>query len=178
MSRYFSWMDKDHYSLASNFRTCDKQGNTLDYFTTYLTQDAIVNDKQGEGKTYLYIEKNDVTEDEKLLGFFTLRSSSLIVRGDDLRAYYGQPALEIYELAVHKDYQGQGIGSKLIKEIFAKACELNENYLGIKHIVVCAKESAVPFYEKSFFRRIDDIVPRSYDNNNCVAMSVRLQTKT
>ena len=85
----------------------------------------------------------------------------------------GEPAVEIYELAVHKDYQKQGIGTDIIKTIFAQVYELSEKYLGIKHIVVCAKPTAINFYKKFNFKEIDKLVPRTYDNKNCVAMSVR-----
>ena len=173
MKRYFVEFNNSHIPLCEKFKTLDLQPNECDYFQDYLAYNALLDCKQGLGKTFLFIEEEN--EDKKIIGFYTLKASSLIINDMYSKEKQGEPAVEIYELAVHKDYQKQGIGTDIIKTIFAQVYELSEKYLGIKHIVVCAKPTAINFYKKFNFKEIDKLVPRTYDNKNCVAMSVRLK---
>ena len=64
-----------------------------------------------------------------------------------------RPVLYIYELQVHQEHTGKGIGSKILKKI-EKFC--NINFPGITHILLtCLKNNtrAIAFYSKNGFRR-------------------------
>lgn len=146
-----------------------------DYFHQYLCFNGLLDNQDGTAKTYIYVERDG--EHEKILGFYSIRCSSLIVNNGDNGERIGEPALEILELAVHKDYQGQGIGSDMIKTIFSTAYELKNKFLGIRHIVVCAKSTAKSYYERFGFEELPTYrkIPRSSGNQDCIGMSVRLE---
>lgn len=175
INNYIEQMHKKHIRLIRNFRATDINDSLgSDYFNNYLTYNGLLDNQQGIGKTFLYIR--DTGKEQILLGFYTLRCSSLIVDDTENNEKLGEPAIEIFELAVHKDYQRQGIGSTLMKNIFYTAHTMNTEYLGVKHLIVCAKRSAIPFYTKFKFKELSDEkkIPRSIDNQACVGMSVKI----
>lgn len=63
------------------------------------------------------------------------------------------PAIKIGRLAVSKDYNGQGIGSKLMNQIKRSLFE-NESYSAFRFLTVDAYLSAIPFYEKNGFKML------------------------
>jgi ribosomal protein S18 acetylase RimI-like enzyme len=173
--RYFELVSKEYGSISFDFKSNDDDG-FKDSFRDYLIQNAIIDQEKGIGTTHLFIDENDSTGEKKILGFYTLRCSSLIISSEGNNKI-GEPALEIYELAVHKDYERTGIGSILMKNIFANAINLNKTLIGIKHVVLCSIEDAVKFYEDKFgFKPIASYeqVPREFSNLDCLSMSVRL----
>jgi predicted GNAT family N-acyltransferase len=59
----------------------------------------------------------------------------------------------IFDVIVHKNYRGLGLGEKIIKTI------LNHHELKkVKTIELYCKEEMVSFYEKFGFRKVDDLV--------------------
>lgn len=175
--RYIESLTYEHQPLISDFFVVESD-NRNDYFKNYLMYNGMLDNEQGIAKTKVYIEEDDDGQ-KKIVGFYAIRASSLII--DTLGVEKkGEPALEVFELAVHKDYQGQGIGKEMLMDIFATAHHLNETYLGIKHLVVCAKASAKKYYEREpfNFREMPNYkIPRNDSNEDCIGMSVRLQFK-
>lgn len=168
-------LTEEYIPLLSDFYAEVKDG--YDYFRDYLVNNGLLDNKQGIAKSYVYIET--IGDCKKILGFYAVRSSSLIFDIIDGGKKIGEPALEIYELAVHNDYQRQNIGYEMMQNIFAMAYNLNRGFLGVKHLVVCAKETAVDFYKKFEMKEIPGYqsIPRTSDNKGCVGMSVRLKFK-
>jgi GNAT superfamily N-acetyltransferase len=61
------------------------------------------------------------------------------------------PAVLLSRLAVHSDYQGQGLAAALLKHFMLKAFEVSER-VGVRVVLVHAKEDGVKaFYEKYGF---------------------------
>lgn len=177
--RYLEPFNQGHIDLLSDF--CVVEKDEYDYFKDYLFTRAWIDNEQGIAKTIVYIEETEANGkiEKKLLGFYAIRCSSLIIGSLDGGEKVGEPALEIVELAVHKNYRSQGIGTEMMKDIFATANKLKNDFLGIKHLVVCAKGAAKTYYEGFNFKEIPGYqkIPRSYDNQSCVGMSVRLSFK-
>ena len=96
------------------------------------------------------------------------------------RIFVGEPALEISQLAVDKRYERQNIGRTRIGKIIAIACEINEQFSGIKYIVLCSVKSAEEFYQRVNFKYIEHnaYVPRDGRNNPCTPMIMRLNYET
>ena len=138
----------------------------------YLILHSLEDQKNGNAQTYLLIQENDNGEQE-LLGFYSLRAS--LILEDDNFTKLGEPAIEIYELAVKKDLQKHGIGSKLIKDAIARIYKVSK-IIGVKHILVCAKNNAENFYKRYYFMKIPvhKEMPRSQDNIPCVPMFLSL----
>lgn len=111
---------------------------------------------------------------EHISGFITLRASTLMKEHDGI--IYGEPALEISELAVAADRAGAGIGRILVDFAIAKADMLNCEHLGIRYIVVCSDPQSVGFYEKCKFKKLFGAgrIPREGWNNDCTPMYLQL----
>lgn len=170
---YIEPISKDNVSLINEFCTVENESDS-DYFKSYLIYNGLLDSSQGIAKTQLYILEDD-NGNRKVLGFYSIRCSSLIMDGDNGEKM-GEPALEIVELAVHKDYRSRGIGADMMKNIIATAYKLKEEYLGLKHLVVCAKGTAKTYYEKFQFAELPGYkkIPRNADNQECIGMSVSL----
>ena len=108
------------------------------------------------------------------MGYITLRATSYTetIEGQT----YGNPAVEIFELAVSNHAERNGIGTDLVKFALAKVLEWKSDLLGIEYITLCSDEKAVQFYEKFGFRRVDEYgeIPREQWNKNCIPMFLKL----
>lgn len=176
MTDVIEQMTIEHIPLVYDFNVIDEEG--IDYFKNYLMTQALQDQKDGYANVQVLVREEDNGQ-KKLLGFYAIRCSSLIIDNMDNGERLGEPAIEILELAVHKDFQRQGIGSNLMKDIFNKAKVLNDEHIGVRHLLVCAKSTAVPFYEIFKMKKlIIGKIPRNFDNQDCIGMSVRLAYPT
>lgn len=147
-------------------------GNSFHY-SEYISFCAITDQLEGHGTTHALIEEND-TGDKKLLGFITLRASSLVKRYDD--ADYGDAALEIVELAVGEEHEREGLGTILVSFALDTAVKIHSQYAAIRYITLCADEHAVSFYERFGFGKLENYgtIPKNGWNVNCIPMYLRL----
>lgn len=162
----------EYAGLAFEFEVNPDSCINNTHYENYIRFVAISDHSSGKGTTFVYIRENDGVK--KLLGFITLRATSYIRLHED--RIDGEPALEVFELAVSKDVEHTGIGSALISVAFAEADLINEEHMGVRYITVCADEKSVGFYEKMGFGKIENYgdVPRDYWNEDCVPMTVML----
>jgi GNAT superfamily N-acetyltransferase len=98
------------------------------------------------------------------------------------KRYKSLPAVKIARVGVHKDWQGQKIGSLLLN--MTKLLFLTENRTGCRYLTVDAYRTyqAVEFYKKNYFRfmkaeerlsyedRLRDPAFKTEDNDETVAM--------
>jgi len=173
MNYYIEPLDKSHVSLFDEFKAYEDEEN--DYFNNYLKLNGLLDQKQGIAKTYLYIKESK--EKKEILGFYSLRASSLIIDIEDVRE--GQPAIEIYEFAVRYDYQKTGVGKKLMMDAIARIIRVSYE-IGVKHIIVAAKKDAVGYYTRYKFAEIPCYkkIISTIDNSQCVGMSLSLNVES
>ena len=118
----------------------------------FLRKYALVNDQNGYGKTFL------LEDGGQLVGFFTLCSSSINfeefpVNNAHLLPRYPSPCIRIARLAVQKELQGKGYGRELLRQAFLRILNVATT-VGVRLIVVDAKESSKSFYEKYGFAHL------------------------
>lgn len=161
-----------HAGLAWSFQVNPDSCGNHEHYEEYIRFNAITDNKSGRATTHAFIRGSG--ERLQLLGYITLRAASYVQIIE--KTTYGYPALEIFELAVHKEFEHCGIGSELLKFAFATAYELNKSYLGLQYITLCADAKATSFYEKWGFGRIDEYgeIPRDNWNVNCIPMFIKL----
>ena len=159
--------------LALNFWVNPESCGNHEYYENYIRFMAVSDWNGGLGTSFAYIRKTD--EGEKMLGFITLRASSYtkIYEG----RLHGDPAIEIFNLAVSKDVEHQGIGAALMKFAFSMADKIGRRLIGIRYVTVCADKEAVGFYEKMGFGKIEEYgeIPRDNMNEGCVPMFLRIR---
>lgn len=142
--------------LTDTFEVNPSLYGTGNYYTQYLKRGALDDYALGLYVTHVYVKKDEADNPIEIIGYVTLRTSSLTIRErkNQLGAF---PALEIYMLAVDAKYERQGYGSILIQYTLAVAGQLRENHAGVQYIVVCADQNAVPFYAKNKFVPCSDL---------------------
>ena len=116
----------------------------------FLKKYALRNDQNGYGKTFLMFDN------ENLVGFFTISSSSIKYEEfpvNESLPRYPIPSIRIARLAVSKNFQGKGYGKALLTQAFIKILSVSDT-IGIRLVVVDAKESSASFYEKYGFKRL------------------------
>lgn len=178
MPRYQELMSKEFINLATTFQVNPKSCDNPKHYENYIRYQAIMELKQGIGVTHIFIDEDEVTQEKRMMGYVTLRCSSLIKDvGESSR--FGLPALEISELAVSKDYERQHIGTDMVKYAISVAMDLSINLLGIQYLVLCADPKAENFYSTEALglnriRNIEDI-PREHTNLKCVPMYLKLK---
>lgn len=171
MAKYFTRLNKDYSGLTFDFQvdpdSCGNSTHYEQYLSFHASSDRIV----GKGVTHILI---DDSEKKAIIGFVTLRASSLISEFNG--NIQGRSALEITELAVDKRHLKKGYGTDLVKFAIAMADELRCDSIAIEYVVACSDPLAIPFYEKNGFVKISDYneVPREQWNNNCIPMILKL----
>jgi GNAT superfamily N-acetyltransferase len=138
----------------------------------YLSFSALTDNAEGNSKTHVYIEEDEHTK--IIIGFISLRCSSLFFKHED--AFTGHPVLEVFDLAVHKDFERQGIGTALIDYALLQAMEINTHHAGVRHLVLFSDPKSEGFYLRQGFRRISEMydIPDSIWNRDCVPMIINL----
>ena len=131
--------------LINNINKSDLKGFDCgsEELNTFLKCFAHQNDKSRMGRTFVLMD-NSVPA-----GFVTLCSGSIdfneLPKNIKLPRY-PIPAIRIARLGVDKNYQGKGCGKELLSYSLEKIAFL-ANFIGVKFVVVDAKDSARLFYE-------------------------------
>jgi ribosomal protein S18 acetylase RimI-like enzyme len=171
---YFTKLNKEHSGLAFNFQvnpeSCDNPG----HYENYLRFIAQTDRRIGKGVTHLLIHNDVDSGVGAIVGFVTLRTSSLISENEN--EVSGRAAIEIAEIAVDKSYERQGFGRALLDFVFLLVDEMRLSTVAIEYIVACADTASVAFYEKNDFVRISEHyeIPREGWNINCIPVALKL----
>ena len=135
----------------SGFRSGDPD---LDrFFLRYAGQNQF---RHHIGTTYVAIVGTQIT------GFVTVSPGEVMADTiqESIRARlprYPLPIIRLSRLAVEERYQGQGIGSALLRFVHSLAIELRDR-LGCTGVVVDAKPDAVDFYRKLGFIELPALI--------------------
>lgn len=98
--------------------------------------------------------------ESKVIGYFTLATTSIPRAGlpeDMLRGtpkYRGLPAFLLGRLAVDKRYQRKQLGEHLLSKCF-EHCLFAAKWTGARYVIADVENSAISWYERYGFRRID-----------------------
>ena len=124
------------------------------------------------GSTYVAVD------DPVIRGFVTVVPSEITV--PDLLATarkklptYPLPVLRLARLAVDERYQGQGVGSTLLRSVLTLARRMADEF-GCIGVVVDAKPDAVSFYEKLGFIRLGALAGQLGDRPEPLPMFLEL----
>lgn len=176
MSFYKTKINPENAALAWSFYVDEEKCKNPQHYNDYLRFQALTDQNEGLGVTYLYIEHNEITNKECIMGYISLRTSSFIKDMGESKKF-GYPALEIAELAVDKNYTKRHVGTDMVIDAINIANEMNE-VASIKYVVLCADPTAEQFYAKLEFKKMRNVleeVPREYDNIDCVPMYLKLR---
>lgn len=176
MSYYRSKISDSSLMLIGKFNVNDEKCKNPQHYNDYIRYSALQDLRDGLGVTYLYIDSNEETKEELIMGYISLRTSSLVKDMGEQKKF-GYPALEISELAVDGRYSGQHIGTDMVLDAINIANELNE-IASIKYLVLCADPQAKEFYEKIEFEKMNtelEEIPREHSNMDCIPMYLKLR---
>jgi GNAT superfamily N-acetyltransferase len=156
----------------SDIRTNFESGDVdLDrFFVRYAGQNQF---RHHIGTTYVAVD-----EDGLVQGFATVAASELTVArlSEKQRKHlpaYPIPVLRLARLAVDRRAQGQGIGTALLRAVFALAHGMARG-MGCFGVLVDAKPNAVGFYETLGFARLEATAGRLGDRPEPLPMFLEL----
>ena len=172
-------MRSEYTGLAWAFRVNPASCGNSDHYEEYIKFIALEDYRAGMGTTHVLLEyagENTNDPPVKMLAYITLKATSVTEVCDGVKS--GKPALEITELAVSEDCALKGYGSVLVQYAIVTAKNLNQEFLGVKYVVLCADQMAVPFYEKLHFAPLRNSfdIPREGWNRDCTPMLLEIET--
>lgn len=120
----------------------------------YLKEFATKNDKSGYGKTFVLIDNKEI------IGYYTLSTASITFdeMDEEYKKYnprYPIPSVRIARLAINKNKQNKGYGKLLLKDAFLRIADVS-NIVGVKLVIVDAKESSISFYTQFGFEKLKE----------------------
>jgi GNAT superfamily N-acetyltransferase len=125
----------------------------------FLRRYAVKDQKRMFGVTYVAVYcANGLCQ---VIGYFTLANTSIprqwlpevLLKG--LPKYQSMPAFLLGRLAVDKNHQGKHIGEVLLSHCFEHCLGISK-LSGARYLIADAKESAVTWYERYNFRKIEE----------------------
>jgi len=116
----------------------------------WLIKRALKNQENGASRTFVSLQNNNV------IGYYALASGSIerLSAPNNLTRNMPDPipVVILARLAVDKNYQGQNLGSRLLRNALLRTLSVSQN-IGIKAIMVHAiSESAKNFYLQYGFK--------------------------
>ena len=102
-------------------------------------------------------------ENEKFVGFYTLDTFSIAKDNFEFENRPSSlppivPVVKLSMLAVDKSLQGQGIGKRLLRDVFVKVYQISQ-LAGCAGVYLLAEKDAVPFYNSLGFMAIKEDEP-------------------
>jgi len=102
-------------------------------------------------------------ENERFIGFYTLDTFSIAKENFELENKPSGlppivPVVKLSMLGIDKSYQGQGLGKRLLRDMFLKVYQISK-LAGCIGIYLLAEKDAIPFYESLGFVGIKDDEP-------------------
>ncbi|CAA6807371.1 MAG: FIG001353: Acetyltransferase [uncultured Sulfurovum sp.] len=102
-------------------------------------------------------------DNERFVGFYTLDTFSITKDNFELENKPSGlppivPVIKLSMLGVDKSLQGQGIGKRLLRDVFLKVYQISE-LAGCTGIYLLAEKNAIPFYENLGFVPIKNDEP-------------------
>lgn len=122
----------------------------------YLSQYARQNDEKGLSRTFVAVS---ATGAARIHGYYTLSNGSVAFENlpDEQRLpRYPVPTALLGRLAVDRDSQGQGLGTRLLLDALRRSAQVSQE-IGVFAVeVVALDEGARAFYTKFGFRPLAD----------------------
>lgn len=114
----------------------------------WLTKYALQNQSASSAQTYIGLVN------ETVVGYYSLAVGQVEYSGASERmrkglARHPVPIMLLARLAVHKDWQGEGVGRALLRDAVLRTIQASE-IAGIRALVVHAKDDAAKRYYEQF----------------------------
>lgn len=122
----------------------------LEDMDNFLKDDALDQQEENMNTTYLLTYQN------KILGFFSLLADRIDIKDipEEYNCKYKSfPAIKIGRLAIDKDYQNKGLGTKILDNICSEIKDMSLK-IGVKFITIDAYCNVREFYYKNAFQHI------------------------
>lgn len=164
----FELISKENVGLAWYFSVNPSSCKNPGFYADYLKYIAIADKNAGKALTHLLIDKDN----ERIMGYVSLRASS-IISNDENNVQVGKPAVEVYVLAVDKEYERRGVGRALIDLALSEAYILHNQHVGVRCVTLAADPKAEMFYRHMEFIPINEMwekMPKESWSADCLPM--------
>lgn len=164
----FDYINEETYDLFTYF-DCLHEG-----INNFLFSKAKQFNMEGLGTTHLAIDTNK----NRIMGYFTLKNSSLLYSVNSGKSFRGMPSTEIYMFAIDKEYQGIKYDSKrnisdIILDYTIKKINRNRKEISAsRFIILNSLEKSMSFYERNNFEDFNDFM-YYLDDDKSINMTVK-----
>ena len=144
--------------LDKNTPGVDTFKNRKEPMVSHLQKDALADQEQKIGTTWVWVYDSHV-----VLGYVSLAMHSIDrkdIQNSQDRAtvdkfpYSAIPSLLIGQLATHKDYEGNGMGTLMVSWVIDLAAYLSEK-VGCRMVALHPEEDVISWYQKLKFKIIN-----------------------
>lgn len=149
---------KKHFRSVGDF--CCGPDSPLD---TFLSGQAFKYDEQRYGITYILTAS---TNEDKILGFYTLKTSGIQIEEDG--EYNSIPVIEIARIAMNYSIQGKGIGKYVFYEYILPKIKKVADLVAVKAIIAFVEpndDQAIGFYTSVGFKKASDEVQKEIEDS-------------
>lgn len=147
-----------HFIIVGDF--CCGADSPLDNF---LSSDAFEYDENRYGNTYVLKLSEEQNE---IVGFYTLKTSGIQVEED--KEYNSIPVVEIARIAIHHEFQGNGIGKYVFYTYILPKIQEVAKIVAVKAIIAFVEpedERAIRFYSSVGFKKATEIVQKEIEDS-------------
>ncbi len=142
----------------SSFALGTKEGQPL---KTFLKRHALRYEEQSVARTYVIVDEDHRETPGRVWGYITLVASQVDTtpktepQNIDWPAKYHMPAVKLARMAIDKTVQSKGYGRALVDFAIAHVKEHVARHVGCRLIITDSKKSAIGFYQKLGFVKLD-----------------------
>ncbi len=129
--------------------------STEESLNRYLQQQSSQDTKRHLARTYVL---TNATTPERIIGYFTLSATSIKLASMPEAPkipYPILPAILIGRLAIDQEFQGQGMGSALLRAALERCIVIDQEIGAYAVIVDAIHDQAAAFYEHFGFSRLE-----------------------
>lgn len=167
--------------LEIQFRALNTQDNRAEFCSGNIELDRFFQRYAGQNQFRHHIGMTYViTVEPKIIGFVTVSAGEITV--DDLPLLirqrlpeYPLPIMRIARLAIDKQFQGIGLGKKILRASLQLALDMRTQY-GCVGVVVDAKQESIAFYEKLGFILLHTVAGELGDRPEPTPLFLPIQT--
>lgn len=136
---------------------------------SFLRKNALAYERCSVARTKVLVANEHSDGGGRVWGYVTLTASEVITTDQNVPLEewprgHSVPSIKLARMAIDKDLQGQGWGTRLLDFVIALLNNHVAPHVGCRLLITDAKKTAVKFYEKRGFTMLDTEENKAREN--------------